>query len=913
MASYKLATHLPRYLRDIQLEVEEVAKDFGLDFFPTIFEVVAYDQMNELAAYGGFPVRYPHWRFGMEYEQLSKSAEYGLSKIYEMVINNNPAIAYLLEGNSLVDQKLVMTHVYAHVDFFKNNFTFRATNQGIDHASGTPFRKWVDTMANHGAIVRRWANRVGIERVEEFIDSCLSLENLIDPQKPFQPVRRSEEKAGEGEEDPIEIARLRVEHEYMEDYINPQEFLDAQKAKAEQEREQAKRTPEHPDRDVLGFLLEHAPLERWERDLLSVVRREAYYFWPQMQTKIMNEGWACVAPDTLVFTDRGLLTMRDVVEGACAAVSDGDAPKRVLDQNVIRDHATITVRTRRGLVLTGSDNHRVMTPDGEWRRLDALSLGDEVRVGGGAGMWPTEQVSLGWTPGSRVSLEDVAEEADVSIWTVLRHRAGRTVRRAEAVASALEAYEAPANQALPTSMKKRAAIRVPRTVDADLGAFLGYLVGDGHISRAKRTLGLTTADAPQAERFAQLATRLFDVRPTLRQDEGRIRVSVSAEHLSDLLVDGLGLTHGPSAREKSIPRAILRSPKPVVASFLRAYFDCDGYAGKQGVILSTASERLGRETQLLLLGFGILSRRREQKDGVWHLHVTGASAKRFAEEIGFGLARKQEALEAYLASKRWLKRERWQDEIVAIEHGRGDVYDITVEDTHRYAAAGLVNHNSYWHSKMMTTKVATDAEIIEYAERNASVMETGSGRLNPYKIGVELYRHIEDRWNKGQFGKEWEDCDSLEARRNWDRRTGLGRKKIFEVRSLYNDVTFIDEFLTPEFVAEQKLYTFGYNQRNDRYEIESRKFQSVKEKLLFSLTNAGQPFIYVVDNNYENRGELLLSHDHQGVDLKLDWAKEVLRALERVWRRPVEIHTLVESKPVLLRFDGKEHTQRPIK
>ena len=327
MASYKLATHLPRYLRDIQLHVEEVAKDFGLDFFPTIFEVVAYDQMNELAAYGGFPVRYPHWRFGMEYEQLSKSAEYGLSKIYEMVINNNPAIAYLLEGNSIVDQKLVMTHVYAHVDFFKNNFSFRATNQGIDHQSGTPYRKWIDTMANHGAIVRRWADRVGIERVEEFIDSCLSLENLIDPQKPFQPSRRSEEKAAEGEEDPIEIARLRVEHEYMEDYINPQAFLDEQKAKAEAEREQAKRTPEHPDRDVLGFLLTHAPLERWERDLLSVVRREAYYFWPQMQTKIMNEGWACVdprrllsEPNSVVFVDldQVLARLTEVAEGAAA-------------------------------------------------------------------------------------------------------------------------------------------------------------------------------------------------------------------------------------------------------------------------------------------------------------------------------------------------------------------------------------------------------------------------------------------------------------------------------------------------------------------------------------------------------------------------------------------------------------------
>ena len=84
--------------------------------------------MNEIAAYGGFPNRYPHWRFGMEYERLAKSYEYGLSKIYEMVINNNPSYAYLLEGNSLVDQKLVMAHVYAHVDFFKNNYCFRATD-----------------------------------------------------------------------------------------------------------------------------------------------------------------------------------------------------------------------------------------------------------------------------------------------------------------------------------------------------------------------------------------------------------------------------------------------------------------------------------------------------------------------------------------------------------------------------------------------------------------------------------------------------------------------------------------------------------------------------------------------------------------------------------------------------------------
>ena len=547
MSAYKLATRLPPYLRDIQAEVEEVAKGYGLDCFPTIFEVVAYDQMNELASYGGFPVRYPHWRFGMEYEQLSKSSEYGLSKIYEMVINNNPAIAYLLEGNSIVDQKLVMTHVYAHVDFFKNNFAFRATDQGVDRRTGEPIRKWIDAMANHGAIVRRWADRVGIETIEEYIDSCLSLENLIDPQKPFLPPRRRSEEEDEVE-DALELALLRVDHDYMEPYINPQEFIDEQREKAEAEREKAKRVPEHPDRDVLGFLLEHAPLQRWERDILAVIRREAYYFWPQMQTKIMNEGWACVAPDTLVFTDRGLLPMRDVVEGGAARVSDGEDARVVYDSHVIEDHETITVTTRRGLALTGSSNHRVMRRDGSWCRLDELATGDRIRLAGGADLWPEERVAIDWQPRERVSLDDVADNAGVSVWTVLRHRKGRSIRRADAVAIALEDYDDPENVALGRSHSKRLPIAVPRELDEELAAFLGYLVGDGHISRKKRTLGLTTADEPQAERFAQLLVRLFDVRPRVELDEGRWRVKASRENLSDFLVDVFDLTTGRAPR-----------------------------------------------------------------------------------------------------------------------------------------------------------------------------------------------------------------------------------------------------------------------------------------------------------------------------------------------------------------------------
>ena len=192
---------------------------------------------------------------------------------------------------------------------------------------------------------------------------------------------------------------------------------------------------------------------------------------------------------------------------------------------------------------------------------------------------------------------------------------------------------------------------------------------------------------------------------------------------------------------------------------------------------------------------------------------------------------------------------------------------------------------TYWHSKLMTERILDASEIIDYAENAAGVLATSKGQLNPYKLGIELYRNIEERWNKGQFGKEWEDCDDLAAKKNWNLRLGLGKQKVFEVRSHYNDVTFIDEFLTPDFAVEHKLFTYDWSNRNERYEVA----------------------------NFENRGELLLQHDHQGLDLRADYAKEVMKSLFRVWKRPVNVNTSVDGKPTILRFDGKDHSQKAIK
>jgi stage V sporulation protein R len=422
---------------------------------------------------------------------------------------------------------------------------------------------------------------------------------------------------------------------------------------------------------------------------------------------------------------------------------------------------------------------------------------------------------------------------------------------------------------------------------------------------------LTTDDEAQADTVAQLVHDLFGLEATSVWARGRWRISFYAHDVRAFL-GYLGITSGRAAHFKHVPDVVLRSPREVVAAFLAAYSDCAGYTDSQGVMLSTSSEALSRTIQVLLMNFGILSSRRAQQDGCWHIHTTGASAARFCEAIGFGVQHKQQALQHSLEDRQWFKREAWDDPIVAIEQRRADVYDISVSETHRYAAQGFINHNSYWHSEIMTKRAAQASEIVSFADLHSGVVATSGNRLNPYKLGLEMLRHIEERWNKGRFGKDYEECDDIREKLQWDTQAGLGREKLFEIRRLYNDVTFIDEFLTPEFVLEQKLFTFRYNRDTDLYEIASREFQEVKEKLLFRLTNFGQPFIAIEDANYNNRGELYLKHRHEGVDLQPDYARETMRNLQKLWTRPVHVETVIDEKKRLLTFDGSDFSERRI-
>jgi len=507
---------LPKDIEEQARIIAEHARREELDFYPTIFEILSAEEVSQVAAYGGFPQRYPHWRFGMEYERLRKQHAYGLGRIYEMVINNDPCYAYLLEDNTFVDQKTVMAHVYGHCDFFKNNIWFSRTN-----------RRMMDDMANHATRVRRYIKRYGLERVERFVDRCLSLEDLIDPHSAFMQRRESRasqhirRQAGDAETDQHQGVRYPAKS-YMEPFINPRQRLDAERrAKLEEVERRRGRVPARPLRDVLLFLMEYAPLQDWEADILSIIREEAYYFAPQGQTKIMNEGWA-----------------------------------------------------------------------------------------------------------------------------------------------------------------------------------------------------------------------------------------------------------------------------------------------------------------------------------------------------------------------------------------------------------------SYWHSTLMTNYILKADELITYCDHHSGTLASSPGRLNPYKVGIELFRDIERRWNTGRYGPEYDACDDMQARRNWGRdkaptkrvvgRGSPGREKIFQVRAIYNDVTFLDEYLTPEFVEDQKLFHYRFDPSTGRMVVVNRDFRKIKQQLLFMLTNHARPYVYVLDGNYRNRGELYLGHQHNGIDLDIRFAQETLKSLQSLWKRPVHIRAYIDDEPILFSFDGEQSSQQHV-
>ncbi|WP_026672570.1 SpoVR family protein [Alkalihalobacterium bogoriense] len=249
-------------------EITEIATGFGLDFYPMRYEICPADIIYTFGAYG-MPTRFSHWSFGKQFHKMKLQYDLGLSKIYELVINSDPCYAFLLDSNSLIQNKLIVAHVLAHCDFFKNNVRFSNTR-----------RDMVESMSATAERVAHYELVHGREEVEKFLDAILSIQEHIDPSLVRPKLAWSLE-----DEDEEPKQKKRTPYEDLWD-------LEVEEKK-EEPKKKKKKFPPSPEKDLLLFIEEYSrELEPWQRDILTMMREEMLYFWPQLETKIMNEGWA---------------------------------------------------------------------------------------------------------------------------------------------------------------------------------------------------------------------------------------------------------------------------------------------------------------------------------------------------------------------------------------------------------------------------------------------------------------------------------------------------------------------------------------------------------------------------------------------------------------------------------------------
>lgn len=251
-------------------KIRELVVRYGLQTYIQEFEICDHNEMIGYMAFSGMPSRYSHWSFGKAYERSKTLYDYGVSGLpYEMVINSDPCVAYLMRDNTLLLQILTIAHVYGHNDFFKNNFTFR---------SGINAKYSLEMVKNHANRVNAYIEdpSIGLENVEDAIDHAHALNfqcrrNLATPKLSQEQIRVRRWESAQGADDPW--ANIHPKKEYT--------------------APEMQKIPLEPEEDILSFIADYNPyLPEWKRDILRIVEKESKYFVPQMETKIMNEGWA---------------------------------------------------------------------------------------------------------------------------------------------------------------------------------------------------------------------------------------------------------------------------------------------------------------------------------------------------------------------------------------------------------------------------------------------------------------------------------------------------------------------------------------------------------------------------------------------------------------------------------------------
>lgn len=831
-------------LSKLENKINKIATDMGFDYLPIEYDIVPNEKMFEILAYGA-PTQISNWKFGRNYERQRTIFENVSTHLpYECIIFENPCRAYLMNSNPFAVQALVMAHCVGHSIFFKNNKMFSKSR--IDMGG-------MLAEANHRFI--EYEKRYGIDDVERTIDAGHALQMHSSPfdtetendkkKRLYKSLKKQHEKTN------LKFNDLTLNNKNDEEIIiNYNRFL---------ERSLNLKTPVEPTEDLLRYIIDNSSsLEDWQKDILEIIRYEGQYYWPIIRTKNMNEGFACIVGNSLVHTENGFVPIERAIEFCDSVVGIDKSFTNIESRMVLPNQPTLKIRTNIGTVLEGALDHRIMTPNGD-KMLKDIIIGDNISTTVGTNLWPKDTI--------KIDIDSCYEHLKYS---------------------------------------KSIDVIIPNEINEDIAYLMGVITSEGHY--LGRGFGITNNDIDILETCVNIIDTYFNKKVNIveRDRLGTFDIVVHSTAIMDFLFQA-GMFKGKS-NEKNIPWSILQSPKSVVSAFIAGLFDGDGcvyYDGKytRQLIMTSKSISLIDQYITLLLNYGIIgSFKKNKKEGYddcyQHCISSSKCIKIFNDNIQMKSVKKQKLIKECLSNIKWSYDIPNIATIISIENSNNILYDWSIPNGNHYEAQGFINHNCMIHEKVLAQLFhegdLTPDEHGQYNHSNALVKAQSRLSMNPYLVGSKIWSSIEDRWDKGQHGDDWEQCKIQKVKDNWDTKEMKGLDKIKDVLPTYTDWMFFQDFLTTKTIDDLDLYIYlekKYADGTIDYVRSEHTPEQVRQIIINSFTNSGIPKIEIIDGNFEGAGHLLLNHVYQGSSLDREYCEQTLKHMAYLWGRDIYLKT----------------------
>lgn len=916
---------LSKELKEYVPKILEACRDWGLDFYPTVVQMLTYDEISEIAAYGGFPVRFPHWSFGMEYEELQRGYEFGMHKIYEMVINCCELATNILtdSGKKRADEVVVGDRVmgpsgWRDVVAVKRQNASKvieiACNELANKIVCTPNHKWKCVRGGVPVWVETKDIQVGDviqagSKYHYFLNKPAKIE--WSPEKVFSETRSNVRGrlleitppksmtvelaelmgalAGDGSVGvrlASQILNISIHHPLV-DYKNhiANLFFRVFGRQASVYQKKSVNVVSLASKFAVHFMdcaglktgctykNKRVPWSIWasSNEFRAAFIRGLFdtdgHCGRSLSLSCFNDDFA--KDVQLLLLEMGIRSkvfrVKNKHNDIAILTIKGKQNIRLFCQHIgfslsykfsaLEVLASKDGRSGRGQPLPGVMEKVFERIDSiekppEWmykwrRRSVSKSMTSNALFG-----FLTQAIKSGYetvfgdllqlveTPVYEVSSVKVLDEKQETIDIALDH----------------DEHDFLANGLVSHNTNPCYIYNLASNTLADHLTVVAHATG--HNDFFKNNIHFSATDTNMLNKMANHGTRIRNYIARW----GKERVTEFLDHVMRLetLIDGAEAWDERIIKEKNIrDERKYRTPKRLVVDKQRMYME---------PFLNTTAYR------------------NKQNEKCHDADI--------AEEIGFFKQPTKNIL-GFLRDNAPLKP--WQADIVSM------LYE---EAMYFYPQRQTKVLNEGWASMTDSVIMAEmglialgqkgdDVGIVEYADHKMGVLG-GKYSTNPYKLGYYLLSDIRERWDKGRFGQEWEDCMDLHKKETWDIPTNQGKEKMFEVRKYYDDLTLIHEFFTEDFCRKQE-YFYWKHYPNGEYRLESRDYRKIKQMLMRKHINGGLPDIKLTEPNYSGRGVMMLQHEYDGRPLYDPYIGDVLSSIRYIWNNDVVLATQDKS------------------